>query len=129
MINNGLLDSNLLTKSLEWILSLKLLQLNRGILIQELINRKVSSSNSNFDAMVLDLDCYSLGSELVDSLRLTHEHDLEFRSLWVVVDELGQLLVSKVLLHWNVNSDSLLQVNDVLLKSLNLHLSVFKLLE
>ena len=79
--------------------------------------------------MVFDLDCYSLGSELVDSLRLTHEHDLEFRSLWVVVDELGQLLVSKVFLHWNVNSDSLLQVNDVLLESLNLDFSVFKLLE
>jgi hypothetical protein len=38
LINYGLLDSNLLTESLEWILSLKLFQLNRGVLIQELIN-------------------------------------------------------------------------------------------
>ena len=129
MIDNCLLDSNLFTESLEWIFSLKFLELNWGVLIKELIKGKISSSNSNLDIVLLNLDSNSLGTKLVNTFRLSHEHDLEFGSFRVVVNELGKLSVNRIILNWNVNSDSLFQVNDVLLKSLNLNLSILELFQ
>jgi hypothetical protein len=98
-------------------------------LVEELVDGKISSAHSNLDALLLDLDGDTLGAELVDTLALSHEHDLELRSLWVVVDVLSQLLVDDVVLHRDVHSDSLLEVNNVLLKRSNLNLSLLELLE
>ena len=79
--------------------------------------------------MILNFNGYSLGSKLVDTLALSHEHDLELCSLWVVVDELCQLLVDLVLFHRNVHSDTLLKVNNILLESFNLTLRILQLLQ
>ena len=128
-IDNSLLNSNLFTKSLKWILSLKFLELNWGVLIQELIKGKITSSNSDLDIVLLNLDSNSLGTELVNTFGLSHEHNLEFGSFRVVVDELGELSVNGIILNWDVNSNSLFQVNDVLLKSLNLNLSILELFQ
>jgi hypothetical protein len=98
-------------------------------LIQELIKGKISSSNSDLDIVLFNLDSNSLGAKLVNTFRLSHEHDLEFGSFWVVVDELGKLSVNSIILNWNVNSNSLFQVNDVLLKSFNFNLSVLELFQ
>jgi len=98
-------------------------------LIQELVKRKITSTNSNFDIVLFNFNGNSLGSELVNALRLTHEHDLEFGSFGVVVDEFSELSVSLILLDWDVYSDSLLEINDVLLQSINLDLSILKLLQ
>ena len=118
-----------LTESLKWVFSLQLLKLDWGVLVQELINGEISSSDSDLDVVLLHLHSDSLGSELIHSFRLSHEHDLEFGSLWVVVNEFSQFLVHGILLHWDVNGDSLLQVNYVLLESLNLSLSILQLLQ
>ena len=107
-INNCFLDGNFLTESLQRVLSLELLELSRRVLIQELVQGEVAAANSDFDVVLLDLDSDSLGSKLVDALRLAHEHNLELGPLGVVVDEFSELSVDWVLLDWNVNSDSLL---------------------
>ena len=98
-------------------------------MIEELVKGKVTSTNSDFDIVLFDLDGNSLGTELVNTFRLAHEHDLELRSLGVVVNEFSKLSVDWVFLHWNVNSDSLLEVNDVLLKRINLDLGILQLLQ
>jgi len=98
-------------------------------LIQELIKGKISSSNSDLDIVLFNLDSNSLGTKLVNTFRLSHEHDLEFGSFWVVVDELGELSVNGIILDWDVNSNSLFQVNDVLLKSFNFNLSILELFQ
>lgn len=62
---------------------------------------------------------HTLGTELVDTIGLTHEHDLELLSIRVVVDVLGETLVNLVVLHGDVDSNTSLQVNDVLLEHIN----------
>lgn len=98
-------------------------------MIQELIKGKISSSNSDLDIVLFNLDSNSLGTKLVNTFRLSHEHDLEFGSFRVVVDELGELSVNGIILDWDVNSNSLFQVNDVLLKSFNFNLSILELFQ
>ena len=101
-------------ESLDGVISLQLFKLNGSVLIKELVNRKVTSANTNLNVIFFNLDCNSLRSKLVDTLRLTHEHDLELLAIGVVVDVLRQLLVDDIALHWDVDCDARLEVNDVL---------------
>jgi hypothetical protein len=48
-------------------------------------------------------------------------------SLWVVVDELSELLVDNVILDWDVDGNSLLKLDDVVLEGLNLNLGILEL--
>ena len=108
---------------------MKLLELHRGVLIQKLINGEISSTNSNLDSQFLNLDSHSLGPELIDTLGFPHKHNLELGSLGVIVDIFRQLFVNWVILHGNVNSDSLFQIDDVLLEGADLNFGILKLLE
>ena len=47
----------------------------------------------------------------------------------MVVDEVSEPLVDFVVAHWDVHADPRLQVNDVLLEAVDLHLRVLELLE
>lgn len=127
--DDGLLHGDLLGELLQGVLTLQLLQLSGGVLVQELVNGEVSTSNTDVDLVLVDTDPYPLGSELVDTLVLSHKHDLELLSLRVVVNKLSKALVDGVVLNWDVDSNTLLQLNDVVLKSLNLNLSVLQLSE
>jgi len=98
-------------------------------LIQKLIDRKITSANSDLDIVLLHFDGHSLRAELINTFSLSHEHDLQLCSLRVVVDELSQLFVSGIFLDWNINSNSLLQINNVLLQSFNFNLSILQLLQ
>ena len=71
-----------------------------------------------------DFDVNALLSELVNTLRLTHEHDLQLLSVGVVVDVLGKRLVDGVALDGNVDGNSRLQVDDVGLEGLHLSFEV-----
>ena len=62
-------------------------------MVQKLIDREITSADSDLDALLLNLDRNSFGSKLINTLSLSHEHDLQLGSLRVVLDELGQLLV------------------------------------
>ena len=123
------MHGNLLGEALQRVLSLKLLQFLRGVLVEELVNGEETAADTNLDVVLLDLDHDLLGAELVHASRLPHEHDLELGALRIVVDVLSKALVSGILSHGDVDSDSLLQVDDVLLQRLDLNLSVLELLK
>ena len=61
---------------------------------------------------------------MVNALGLTHEHDLQFLTGWIVVDVLGQLLVDIIVLIRNVHSDASLEVDDVLAELVDLALGI-----
>ena len=128
-VHDSLLNCNFLAESLERIVALEFLKLNRRVLVEELVDGQVTTANTNLDVVLLDLDSDTLRAELVDTLGLTHEHDLQLLTLGIVVDVFGEFLVDRIFLHWDVNGDSLLQVDDVLLEACNLNLGVFQLLE
>ncbi len=52
-------------------------------------------------------------AEFVDTLSRAHEHDLEFLAVRIVVDILCKFLVDHVILDWNVDSDSRLEIDNV----------------
>ena len=127
--DDSLLDGNLLSESLEWVVTLKDLELTWSVLVQELVNGEESTANLDEDLASLDLDHHATGAELVDALRLAHEHDLQLLAVGVVVDVLGKLQVDRVGLDRDVDGDALLKVNDVGLKRLALRLKITDSLE
>jgi len=72
------------------------------------------------DLAAFDLDAHTLLTELIDTLRLAHEHDLELVAVGEVVDVVAERHIDLVLLDGDVDSDAALQVDDVLLKGAHL---------
>ena len=128
-IDNSLLNSNFLTESLQRIFSFKLLKFNWSVLIKELINWKISTTNSYLNVIFLNLDCNSLCTKLIDSFGFSHEHNLQFRSFWIVVNEFCQLFIDCVFFYRNIYCDSLFQINNVLLQCFNFNFGIFKLFQ
>ena len=89
-------------------------------MVQELVNGKETATDTDVNAVHVNTDDDTLGSELVNTLGLTHEHDLELLAVGVVVDVLSKTLVYRIVLHRDVDSDARLEINDVLLEGLNL---------
>ena len=121
------MDCHFFRESFNRVCPLELFKLNGGVLVEELIDREVTSANPDFDALLLDFDSDSLGTELVDALGLPHKHDFELGPLGVVVDELSQFFVDLIVLNWDVNCDSLFEVNDVSLECANFNFSILQL--
>ena len=99
------MHGDLFGESLKGVLSLQLLKLDWGVLVEELVKREVATSDTDVDFILVDLHVDSLGSELVDALGLSHEHNLELLAVGIVVDILSQLLVDSIVLNGNVDSD------------------------
>jgi len=125
----SVLDGSGLAETSEGVIVGKLLKLDGGVLVQELINGEVTSSDSDVDLVLVNSDSDSLGSELVDTIRLSHEHDLQLLSVGEVVDVLSKSDIDLVSLDGNVDSDSGLEVNDVLLQGVDLELGLLEALE
>ena len=124
-VGNGLLNCNLLTESLQRIFSFKFLKFHGSVLIKELINWKISTSNSYLDVVFLHFDCNSLRTKLIDSLSFSHEHNLKFCSFWIVINEFRQFFINRIFFHGDINCDSLFQIYNVLFQGLNFDFSIF----
>lgn len=122
MTRNRLAHRNLLTHPLQRVLPLQQLQLCRRVLVEELVDGEVASADTNVDLVFVNADQHALASELIDTLRLAHEHDLQLLAVRVVVDVLSDSLVDCVALDRDVDCDAALQVNDVVAKCFNLDL-------
>ena len=97
-------------------------------MVKELVNVEPATTNTNLNLISLfKLHSNALGTELVDTLLLSHEHDLQLITVRVVVDVLCQLLVDHVALLWDVYSDTCLQIDNVLTKLLTLTLQAFNI--
>lgn len=118
----------LLCESLHRIIAFQLLELHRRVLVQELVNRKVTAADPNADPILVDLDVDTLATELVNTLGLAHKHDLKLLAVRVIVDVLSDFLVNLVALDWDVDGDTRLQVNDVVAKNFNLLVGLLTLL-
>ena len=90
MALNGLLQGNSVRDSAHRILSLKLFELSRRILVQKFVQREVAAAHLNLDLVANATHPDTLGAELIDTLRFPHEHDLESLAIRVVIDVLSQ---------------------------------------
>jgi len=68
-------------------------------------------------------------AELINSSRLTKEHDLELVAVGVVVNKVCEFLIGLVILKWNVDGYLRLQVHAVVLNCLQLFRLATYLLE
>ena len=127
--HNGLLNGDFLTELLQGVFSFELLELARRILVQEFVNWQVAAAHSDVDFVLVHSHCHSLRSELVDSLTFPHKHDLQLLSFRVVVNELRESFIDEVVLHGNVDGNSLFQLDDVVLESLYFDLGILQLLQ
>ena len=66
-LTKSLLDCDFLTETLKWISLLKSLQLNWSVLVQELIDAKVATTNLDLDLVTLNLDEHASLSKFVDT--------------------------------------------------------------
>jgi hypothetical protein len=118
----GVLDGSGLAESSEGVLGGKLLKLDGSVLVEELINGEVASTDTDVNLVLVNSDGDSLGSELVDTIGLSHEHNLELLSVGEVVDVLGKSNINLISLNGDVDGDSGLEVDDVLLEGVDLEL-------
>ena len=124
---NRLLQSDTIRHAAHWIFAIKLFELSWSVLVEELIEGEVTSTNLDLNLVTNAAYPYALCAELVHSLRLTHEHDLELLSVGVVVDVLSQLLVKCIVLDWDIHGDASLQIDDVLAQLFDLVVGLIKL--
>ena len=109
-------DWYFLAVSLERIPSLQLLKFHRSVLIKELIDAKVTSSDPDLDLVLLNAHIDSFRAKGVSAIALTHEHNLQFVSVWVVIDELSHFMVDLITLDWHIDSNSCLKIDNVVSK-------------
>ncbi len=126
---DGLLKGDTVRHATHRVLALENLKLRGSVLVQELVDGKEATTDLDLDLVSGTLDEDALGAELVDTFGLAHEHDLQLLAVGVVIDVLRQLLVDLVVLHWNVDGDARLQVDDVLAQRVNLSLVILHLLQ
>ena len=113
LVTEDLLHSDSLAETLKWIVPLETLELNRSVLVEELVDGEEATSDLDLDLSALNLDHDATRSKLVDALGLAHEHDLQLLTVGVVVDVLCKFSVDRVLLDWDVDGDAGLEVDDV----------------
>ena len=83
------------------------------MLVQELVDAHVASANSDLNLVLLDSHIDALSTELVHTRALSHEHEFELVTVGVIVDELSDATIDEILFDRYVNSDSGLQIDDV----------------
>ena len=102
---NDFLHSNSFVESLQRISTLELLKLCRCVLIQELIDRQISTSNLDLDLVALYGNFNLLWAKFVYTLGLSHKHDLQFLAVGVVIYVLGEFLVDIVVFDGDIDGD------------------------
>ena len=100
---NCLLEGNPVGHPAHGVLTLELLELSWGVLVQELIQGQEAATDADLDLVLDALDHDALGAELIDTFGLTHEHDLKLLAVRVIVYVLRKLLVNWVVLHGDVD--------------------------
>ena len=110
-----LLNCNFFAESLQRIFSFKFLQLNWRELVEKFVNAEVAATDSDLYFVLFYADVDTLRPKLIDALAVSHKHHLKFITIRVVVNELGHLLVDRVILERNVDRYSCLKVDDVIL--------------
>ena len=126
-LHKCLLDGNFLIESSDWVFSLELLKFDWSILVEEFVDGKVSTTNSDINSIHVYLNGNSLGSKLINTFALSHEKDLQLLSLREVVDIFSQFLVNRILSNRDINCNLWLQINNSLFKIRNLHFCIFQL--
>ena len=71
---NTLLDSHFLTEAFQGVPLLQLCQFNRRMLVQELVDGHVATTDPDLDLVLFDPHVDAFGAELVDAFAFTHEH-------------------------------------------------------
>ena len=116
-ILNAFCQGQLSCKLLQRVSPLDLLELDSHVLVQELVDCEVSTTDADLKLSLHYANLDPLGTILVLASRFTHEHKLEFVAIREVVDEVRQFAIDGVLHDWDVYSDLLLQVDTVDFKS------------
>ena len=114
---DGLRQRNFLTKSLQWVFSFDFLELNWSELVQKFIDRKVPTACSNLDLVLFNPDDDTFGAKFVNTSTVSHEHYFQLVSIGVVVYKLCHFLVNWIIFDRHINSNSSLQVDNVVPES------------
>lgn len=83
--------------------ALNLLEFKTCVLVDELFDRKVATTNANVDVVVLNADAHRLGAELVNAFTCASEQLPEAQGAGVVIDEISKVLVDVVALDYLVH--------------------------
>ena len=125
----SLLNEGSLTKFLNWIVSGYFSKFGRLVLVNELVDTKVTTSSANEYLTTFDFDADALRTELVCALKLTHEHHFQVLLLRVVVNVVSNIHVDWIISDRHVDGRPLSQLQDCVLEGLAFHFHLTKLLQ
>ena len=115
-ICRNLLSNNLVLESLDNIAPLNFLNLQWSIKINEVLNAHVASTDSDLDLVAFfNFDINSLLAKLINTWWLPQEHDFDFVSLRIVIDEPGKMLIN--LVYIVSNCDDLWAFHELFLRN------------
>ena len=126
---NSFLKSNFLTEAFKRISSLEFFELCWRELVQEFVNTKVPTTNSDLYLILLDTDVDFLGAELIYACAFSHKHDFELVTIWIVVDEFSHFQVDRIIFDRHIDGHPDLQIDYVTLKSLIFEFKISDLLQ
>ena len=126
---NSFLKSNFLTEAFKRISSLEFFELCWRELVQEFVNTKVPTTNSDLYLILLDTDVDFLGAEFIHACALSHKHDFELITIWVVVYEFGHFKVDRIIFDRHIDGHSDLQVDYVTFEGLIFELKITDLFQ
>lgn len=86
--NYSLLDSNFFRESSHRIVSFKFFKLCRCVLVKELVNWQIPTTNSNVDPILINSYSDTLGTKLVNTFRFTHKHDFKLLAVGEIINVL-----------------------------------------
>ena len=118
-----------LCEASEWISAFEFLKLYRCVLVYELVNRQVTTTDLDLDLVSLNFDHNAFGAEFVNSFRLAHEHNFELLTIWIVVDILSQFFINLISFCRDVDCNPSFKINDICFESIYLLLTFFKSLK
>jgi len=116
----GLSYCELSAETLHRVFSLQLLKFYWCVLVKEFIYRQMTSTNSDVNLVLVNSYKHFFASKLVNTFRLPHKHNFKLLSIWVVINVLSYTFIYLIILYWNINSNSCLEINDIITQSLNL---------
>jgi len=103
---NCLRNCHLLREFLHGIFTFQFFKLTRCVLVEELVNGEVTTTDTDVDLVFFNSDADLLATELVDTLTLTHEHDFQLLAVRVVVYVLSYALIDNIILYGDVDRNT-----------------------
>lgn len=98
-------------ESADWIISLYFAYFTVCVLFNKLLNFDEARPTSSIQLIIfLNFKINMSFTISINAFGLAYEHNFQFLSLWIIINEVGQCNINRILVFWNINFKLLLSL-------------------